>query len=127
MDARPFFFHFFRWRQTPEVLAALGRTWQPFGGSGYLVLLALLTLVFLLAAILVLIPVLGRRAEGRLPLAGGAYFACVGVGFVLIEVSLLTRFTLPLERPPLAFAVVVATLLLSSGVGSLLSERVPVR
>ena len=34
-DDRPFFFHYFKWRQTPEILATLGLTWQPFGGSGY--------------------------------------------------------------------------------------------
>ena len=41
-DDQPFFFHFFKWRQTPEILDNLGRTWQPFGGSGYFVLVALL-------------------------------------------------------------------------------------
>jgi hypothetical protein len=126
-DDRPFFFHFFRWRQTPEVLAAFGRTWQPFGGSGYLVLLALLILMILLAAILVVIPAVSRSVGEKLPTRGWWYFACVGVGFVLIEVSLLARFALPLERPSLAFAVVVSTLLLSSGAGSLLSNRIPVR
>jgi hypothetical protein len=33
-DDRPFFFHFFRWDQARAVLAQLGRTWQPWGGSG---------------------------------------------------------------------------------------------
>ncbi|RLC54476.1 MAG: hypothetical protein DRI80_19245, partial [Chloroflexota bacterium] len=31
-DDRPFFGHFFKWRQAPEVLAMVGHTWQPFGG-----------------------------------------------------------------------------------------------
>ena len=126
-DDRPFFYHFFRWRQTPEVVAAFGRTWQPFGGSGYLMLLALLILMLLLAGILVLIPTASPHAGARLPLAGWSYFACLGVGFVLIEVSLLTRFTLPLEHASVAFAVVLSTLLLASGAGSLLSERIPLR
>jgi hypothetical protein len=126
-DDRPYFYHFFRWRQTPEVLAALGRTWQPFGGSGYLVQLALLALMLMLAVLLVLIPMASRRSAGRIPARGWAYFICLGAGFVFIEVSLLTRFTLPLERPSLAFAAVLSTLLLASGLGSLLSERIRLR
>ncbi|OQB76731.1 MAG: hypothetical protein BWX88_05333 [Planctomycetes bacterium ADurb.Bin126] len=34
-DDRPFFFHFFRWRQTPEILDNLGRTWQPWRRPGW--------------------------------------------------------------------------------------------
>jgi len=55
-DNRPFFFHYFRWQQTPEILATLGMTWQPFGGSGYFVLVALLILVGLAAAVFILGP-----------------------------------------------------------------------
>ena len=62
-DDRPFFFHFFRWAQTPQVLATLGRTWQPFGGSGYLVLFALLVLVLALSGLLICCP--WRSAAAR--------------------------------------------------------------
>jgi len=123
-DDRPFFFHFFRWAQTPEVLAALGRTWQPFGGSGYLVLLALAALMLILGMLLVALPALSRRAAGRLSARGGLYFGCLGAGFLFVELSVLQRLTLPLERPSIAFAVVVSTLLLTSGLGSAFSDRV---
>jgi hypothetical protein len=35
-DDRPFFGHFFKWSQAGEVWDELGKTWQPFGGAGYL-------------------------------------------------------------------------------------------
>ena len=38
------FGHFFKWQQAPEILAMAGHTWQPFGGAGYFVLLALLAM-----------------------------------------------------------------------------------
>ncbi|MDQ5851563.1 MAG: hypothetical protein M3380_05710, partial [Chloroflexota bacterium] len=63
-DDRPFFFHYFKWRQTPEILASLGLTWQPFGGSGFFVLVALLALVGLASAILIVGPLLLRRGAG---------------------------------------------------------------
>jgi hypothetical protein len=123
-DDRPFFHHFFRWEQTPEILAAFGRTWQPFGGSGYLVLLALLALMLVLAAVLAASPALSRQVRGRFSPSGGLYFTCLGVGFMFIELSLLQRLTLPLERPAFAFAVVLSTLLLACGIGSRLSDRI---
>ena len=40
-DDRPYFFHYFDWTQWREVLSTTGRTWQPFGGAGFLVLVPL--------------------------------------------------------------------------------------
>ncbi len=64
-DDQPFFFHFFKWRQTPEVIENLGRKWQPFGGSGYFVLLALLGFAAVAALLFVLIPIALRRRFRR--------------------------------------------------------------
>ena len=129
-DDRPFFFHFFRWRQTPQVLAMIGQTWQPFGGSGYLVLLALLATVSMIAIPLAAAPwfVLRRNRSWTPPgIPAAAYFACLGAGFMLVEVSLIQRLTLLLDRPVLSLATVLFTLLIASGIGSALSPRLPHR
>ncbi len=125
-DDWPYFFHYFRWRQTPEVLAALGLSWQPFGGSGYFVLIALLGLMTALAAGLILVPRFFARGRG-LPPSGIAYFAALGAGYLLVEIPLIQRLTLLLDRPALALAVVLATLLSASGLGSRLSTRIPLK
>jgi hypothetical protein len=127
-DNRPFFFHFFTWHQVPAILSELGHTWKPFGGGGYLVLLALLAVATLSGAILVLLPTvlgIGRGTKGRGPVL--AYFGLLGVGFLAVEIPLLQRFILFLGHPTIAFAAVVASLLLFSGIGSLLARRVPRR
>ncbi len=130
-DDRPFFYHFFRWRQTPEVLASLGLTWQPFGGSGYLVLLVLLALMLVLAAPMIVLPAwIARRRRERTTLPANRamlYFACLGAGYLLVEIPLIQRLTLPLERPVFALAITLFTLLLSSGLGSILSPRFTLR
>ncbi|MEJ2011347.1 MAG: hypothetical protein P8X64_03865 [Anaerolineales bacterium] len=129
-DMRPYFAHFFRWGQTPQILASLGRFWQPFGGSGYLVLLILLILMVVLASILTLVPaiLMGRRGMiGRPSFAAIAYFAALGVGYLAVEVPLLQSFGLLLDRPAISIPVVLFTLLLASGVGSVLSPRIPLK
>ncbi len=128
-DDRPFFFHFFTWRQTPAILETLGQTWQPFGGSGYLVLVALLALTALASAAFILLPLALRRSERP----GGpkarvlAYFALLGLGYLFVEIPLMQRFILFLDQPVYAFAAVLFGLLLSSGLGSAVASRLPLR
>jgi hypothetical protein len=145
-DDRPFFFHFFTWEQTPEILAGLGRTWQPFGGSGFFVLVALLVLVAAASALFILAPLLLLRTRGRAaarpadargtdgqgePPPGLApsrlrvfvYFACLGLAFLFVEVALAQRFILVLGQPVTALAVILFALLLFSGLGSLTARR----
>jgi spermidine synthase len=136
-DDRPFFGHFFKWRQAPEVLAMAGHTWQPFGGAGYFVLLGLLALAVLAAGALILLPLAvrgpfgvaqGKRGEGGQGRGLGVtlgYFALLGLGYLCVEIPLLQRFILFLGHPAYAMATVLFALLLFSGLGSLLSRRVP--
>ena len=129
-DARPYFFHFFRWSQIPEIVNTLGTTWQPFGGSGYLVLIILLGVMAGLAVPLALTPliVLGRRGLRRPPpWPTLVYFAGLGAGYLLVEIAFLQRLTLLLDRPALALATVLFALLGASGLGSLASPRLPLR
>lgn len=121
-DDHPFFFHFFRWRQTPELLAALGHTWQPFGGSGYLVLVALLALVTLAAVVLILAPVAVARV-GRMRWDALVYFFALGLGFLFVEMPLAQQFIVFLGQPVTALAVVLFAILLASGLGSLSAPR----
>lgn len=141
-DDRPFFFHYFKWRQAPEILATFGLTWQPFGGSGFFVLVALLLLVGLASAVLIISPLLVMRRAG-LPGQGAlgqpvsqpgvpvplwrwrvfVYFACLGLAFLFVEVPLAQHFILILDQPVTALAIVLFAILLFSGLGSLTVRR----
>jgi hypothetical protein len=52
------------------------------------------------------------------------YFAALGTGFILIELALLQKLILLLGNPTMTFAILLFTLLISSGSGSLLSSRI---
>jgi SAM-dependent methyltransferase len=129
-DDHPFFFHYFKWRQTPEILAGLGQTWQPFGGSGFFVLVALLLLVSAAAILFIVGPLLLRlgsadKVETGIPFWRWRvllYFAALGLAFLFVEVPLAQRFILVLGKPVTALAVILFALLLFSGIGSLTSR-----
>jgi hypothetical protein len=120
-DNRPFFYHFFTWEQTPDVIANIGRTWQPFGGSGYLILLALLLLVVFFSIVLILLPVMftsGRSKFRRPFLRILLYFSFLGIAFLFIEIPLIQQSILILGHPTYAFTFVVFALLAFSSIGS---------
>ena len=52
------------------------------------------------------------------------YFAALGMGFILIELALLQKLILLMGNPTMTFALLLFTLLISSGVGSLSSSRI---
>jgi uncharacterized membrane protein len=64
----------------------------------------------------------GRADLARAP-ALLAYFACIGLGFMLIETSQMQRLIIVLGHPTYGLTVVLFTLLLASGTGSYLSGR----
>ncbi len=50
------------------------------------------------------------------------YFACLGAGFIIVELVLIFKFTLLTGFPVYSMATVLLTLLISAAVGSLISE-----
>ncbi len=130
-DDQPFFFHFLRGRLAAADIAdrqrdpfQFLRQWHDAVVLSYLLVAVVTTLalVFFIGPLLLL----RRRATGvgvsvAVPLL--AYFACLGYGFMMLEVPLLQHFVLLLGYPVYSLAVVLFGLLLFSGIGSLLSGR----
>jgi hypothetical protein len=129
-DDRPFFGHFFKWSQASAVLDTMGRTWQPFGGAGYFVLIALLGVAVVAALMLITAPLLVRRTR-RIRAAAVVrwwtlgYFGLLGIAFMFVEIPLIQQYILLVGRPATAFTVVLASILVGSGVGSAWSPRIP--
>lgn len=57
-------------------------------------------------------------------LAVTAYFGALGMGYMLIEVALLQRLSMPLTIPAQALSVLLAALLIGSALGSALTQKV---
>jgi hypothetical protein len=91
-----------------------------------------MVLIISLAAVLVflVLPLLLSRGSGprrSVSVAGLLYFVAVGLGYILVEISLIQRFVLFLGHPTYALTVVVFLMLLSSGAGSVLAGQARVK
>jgi spermidine synthase len=96
-------------------------------GNGTEVLSGLLLISVVLLALFVFVPLAWLSPEPvvwrELPLAPLAYFACLGAGFMFVEMGLMQRFVLLLGHPVYSLSVILFTLLLGGGLGSALSRR----
>ena len=57
--------------------------------------------------------------------SGAVYFALIGAGFMFAEIALIQRLSVFLGHPIYALGVLLFTVIASAGVGSYLSERLP--
>jgi len=127
-DARPFFFNMLRphaWLHDRKTVDELDLTF--LGNLQATQTLSYATLVsLLLTALAIGVPMVRRVHELRaLPAADVtaalAYFALIGLGFMFVEIGLLSRLSVFLGHPTLALAVLLGGLILFTGVGSLCS------
>jgi hypothetical protein len=132
-DDRPYFSRFLRWDRAGELFGHLRREWLPRVESGYVFLLATLVQAGVAGVALILLPLLflgrpGTRERGGPPRGPGrfrvlVYFAFPGLGFMFFEMALIPKFTLLLAHPVYAAAVVLGTVLVFAGLGSLSLPR----
>ena len=133
-DDRPFFFYNLRPGALVRMLGEMGGVER--NNLGVLILLLVLMLSLALTAVFVVLPLVALRRDAlaeqrRDKLRVLVYFLCLGLGFILVEIGIMQRFVLFLGHPIYSLAVVLATILFASGVGSALSgpacERYGVR
>ena len=132
-DDRPFFNHQTRWSSISTGMVRELFAERLFGGLALgdrpiaeVSLLVLLVQSVVIAGVLILLPLRGFSRAG-LQTPGDwrflIYFAALGFGFIAIEMALLSQFTLFLGQPVYTYAVVLASLLFCTGIGSYLAGR----
>lgn len=125
-DDRPYFAQFLRWQSIWNLSEQFGNRTIPFFEIGYLALLLTLLQTSPAAVLLIMAPLIPARSRGRR--RGKAriffYFSGIGIGYLFVEIAMIQRFILYFGNPIHAAAVVIGTMLLSSGMGSYASSRI---
>ena len=122
-DESPFFHDHLKLRHLSRIYELVQRKWGFFIQQGYLVP-AVFMQVVVIGFILVITPVFFVRRKTKQ--ATGpvlSYFGLIGMGFMFIEISMIQKLILVLEHPTYAVAVVLGSLLVSAGIGSLVGQR----
>ncbi len=94
---------------------------------GYLLLWATLAIAVATASTLIAIPVVfgWRTVFSRTP--GKAltvvYFACLGLGYITVEVGLIAEFVLALANATISASIMITGMLVFSGLGAFASEK----
>ncbi len=129
-DDRPYFSNFFKPAFAGEILSLKNRGGMGLLDLGYLIVWATLFQALVLSALLILLPLwvfYGKNGmqDRDTPATALAliYFLSVGLGFILIEVTLIEKFLLFLNHPLYAVAVVLAGMLVFAGLGSMFAMR----
>ncbi len=124
-DNNPYFYNFFKFRQVPDIVKYFGKSTQPFGGGGYLILIAALVISIILSALLILFPL--RIKNIKLELKGNypylIYFLSIGLGFFFIELPFIQKFILILGKPAYSLSVILFSIMLFAGIGSFVTSR----
>jgi hypothetical protein len=133
-DENPFFHYYFKLKNFRAIYKIVGEKWQYFIEEGYILPIIFIQVLFL-SSVLIILPAISSvkakvevKKKDNLNLSLGLnllpYFAFLGLGFMFIEICLIQKVILPLENPSYAVATVLTSILISSGIGSLLSYKV---
>ena len=120
-DDRPFFWHF---TSFGTVLGDWTRSFEDNEiAIGERLLLVLVGIACVVAALFLWLPFGLTRRRGQVVRVKGrwvlfTYFACLGLGFMLIEISMIQRFALLLGFPTLSLSVSLFTVLIATAVGA---------
>lgn len=130
-DENPYFFNMLRLRNLTQSLDSNGVIKGNMIAT--LTLLVLILSLSVLTVITIVLPLLVRRNTGndgtsasQVRWAGMLFFSLIGAGFMLVEIALIQKLSVILGHPIYGLGVLLFTIILSTGAGSLLSERLPI-
>lgn len=125
-DDRPFFGNFSKLGTIPHLRRAFGELWLTRTELALFFVVVAMAMIVIIAALFTVAP-LGflkdlRHASGRTSTA--IYFACIGLGYLILEMAFLSKLTHLIGDPVRAGSVTIASFLVFSGVGSLVAQTV---
>jgi SAM-dependent methyltransferase len=127
-DERPYFFNILQ--PAGLVRNALSANFGVIAAGNMLATLTLLLLWGITASLVVATIWFPLARAGRPALDGNtfghclAYFGLIGLGFMFVQIPLMQRFSVYLGHPTYTIAVILCSMILATGAGSALSDRI---
>ena len=123
IDDKPYFSQFFQWESVSQISEFFGTQSVPFFEIGYILLYLTFIQIVILALVLIVLPLFKIGWKGRGKSRTLFYFSGLGAGYMFIEIIFIQRFTLYFGNVIYAAAAVVSLMLIASGFGSLVSQK----
>jgi spermidine synthase len=131
-DDNPYFFNMLRLRHIPSFFQV------PGVGRGNLIatvsLAGLILSLLILTLITIVLPLITisyfnkiKKRAPKILWSGALYFSLIGAGFMFVEIALIQRLSIFLSHPVYALGILLFTIIASTGIGSYLSEHLPVK
>lgn len=123
-DRRPYYSGYLKYNELGKYVDQIQLVSEEWG---YLVQLGVLIQSVLFGLLVIVLPLVGRwnelfkRRKGTFGVI--AYFACLGLGYMLIEIVLIQKLVFLLSDPIYSVSIVITTMLVISGVGSLVGGK----
>ena len=122
-DDNPFFYKYYKFKQFSLKTAMMN---HHDGTVVFLTQFLILSQAIFFIVVFIFLPLIYWRRQEIQSLPKGSlgafilYFACLGTGFMFLEIPLMQCFVLLLASPIYSISVVLAVLLASTGIGSFL-------
>jgi hypothetical protein len=122
-DDRPYYSSYLK---SDKLMSYLGQPLKIIEEWGFLLILGVFIQSILFAALIIIIPVVGRFrelfAEKKKTIRVIIYFSCLGLGYMLMEMFLIQRLVFFLSDPIFSTSIVLTSMLVISGLGSIASK-----
>jgi len=125
-DNQPYFFYTLKWQNIPKIIKSTGN-WQPLIEWGNLIIFATFLQGIIFSIIFIFLPLILKglpisKRKVKIPFL--LYFASLGLGYMLLEISFIQKFILYLANPAYSTSIIIFSFLSFSGLGSFYSKRI---
>ena len=125
-DDKPYFNRFIKWRRFRELFQVTGGRAHTFYFTGEILIALVLLISVVLSLCIIVAPTLVRTKK-KIGVHPAFVFSLIGAGFMFFELAWIKRLTPVAGTQTAGFAAVLSCLLVTSGVGGRLSERIESR
>ncbi|MBM4318203.1 MAG: hypothetical protein FJ116_12100 [Deltaproteobacteria bacterium] len=133
-DENPYFFNMLKLDNLSFLKPVLsgGGSMEKGNLIATLTLLALIVSLVIMTILTIVLPLMvtpitlnDGKEKNRVVISGVLYFSLIGAGFMLLEIGFVQRLSVLLGHPVYALGILLFTIILSTGIGSFISEKLP--